>query len=231
MWACPPVSAWVTPLYRLKTASDRVAQVLAALAEGLSLAAAVRVFGHRPATITTWLTRASQHSATLLERTFHHLQLPHVQLDEIRTRLRGRAHTLWLWRAIEMLTKIIPVLHHPEGTRRPHPGCCTCNSACPVPEVSPWLHPSLHQRWLESVLLCAHGAFWAMGGDCGATRAEMATRGRADLRTSEEDLSTAQARARDAGDALLSAYGAERSPQAGGAEGATLIYRGSFRPV
>jgi IS1 family transposase len=85
--------------------------VLAALAEGLSLAAAVRVFGHRPATITTWLTRAGAHSATLHEHWFHQLQLPHVQLDEIRTRLRSRAHSLWLWLAIDPLTKIIPVLH------------------------------------------------------------------------------------------------------------------------
>jgi hypothetical protein len=34
----------------------------------------------------------------------------HVQLDEIRTRLRSRAHGLWLWLAVEMLTKIVPVL-------------------------------------------------------------------------------------------------------------------------
>jgi IS1 family transposase len=100
-----------TPLYRLKTASYRVAEVLAALAEGLDVAAAVRVFGHRPATITRWLTRAGDHSATLHERWFHQLRLPHVQLDEIRTRLRGRAHTLWLWLTIDPLTKIIPVLH------------------------------------------------------------------------------------------------------------------------
>jgi IS1 family transposase len=37
--------------------------------------------------------------------------LPHVQLDEIRTRLRSRAYALWLWLAIDPLTKIIPVLH------------------------------------------------------------------------------------------------------------------------
>jgi transposase-like protein len=100
-----------TPLYRLKTASHRVAEVLAALAEGLDVAAAARVFGHRPVTITRWLTRAGKHSATLHERTFRNLQLPHVQLDEIRTRLRSRAHTLWLWLAIDPLTKIVPVLY------------------------------------------------------------------------------------------------------------------------
>jgi hypothetical protein len=42
-----------TPLYRLKTPSPRIAEVLSGLAEGLSVAAAVRVFGHSEGTITT----------------------------------------------------------------------------------------------------------------------------------------------------------------------------------
>ncbi len=41
-----------TPLYRLKTPSHRVALVLGALAEGLDVSAAERVFGIRHATIT-----------------------------------------------------------------------------------------------------------------------------------------------------------------------------------
>jgi IS1 family transposase len=112
----PPPSArdagtlWVTPLYRLKTASHLSAEVLTALSEGLDLSAAARVFGHRQATITTWLTRAGAHSATLHDRTFRALHLPHVQLDEIRTRLRSRAHGLWLWLTIDPVTKIVPVL-------------------------------------------------------------------------------------------------------------------------
>ena len=65
-----------TPLYRLKTASDRVAQVLSALSEGLDVSAATRVFGHRQATITSWLTPAGAHSATLHDRTFRALHLP-----------------------------------------------------------------------------------------------------------------------------------------------------------
>ncbi len=100
-----------TPLYRLKTASQRLGEVLTALAEGLDVSAAVRVFGHRHATITTWLTRAGDHGARLHDHWFRHLYLPHVQLDELRTRLRRRAHTLWLWVAIDPLTKLIPVVH------------------------------------------------------------------------------------------------------------------------
>jgi len=68
------------------------------------------VFGHRHATITTWLTRAGTHSATLYDRTFRHLHLLHIQFDELRTRLRCRAHTLWLWVAVDPFSKIIPVL-------------------------------------------------------------------------------------------------------------------------
>ncbi len=104
-----------TPLYHLKTPSSRIAEVLSAVAEGLTVAAAERVFGHREGTITTWLTRVGEHSAILHDRWLRHLHLPHLQLDELRTRLRLRAHVLWLWVALDPLTKLIPVLHL--GTR------------------------------------------------------------------------------------------------------------------
>ena len=78
-----------TPLYRLKTPSHQIALVLAALAEGLDPSAAERVFGYRQATITRGLTRAGEHAQILHERTFRTLWLPHLQLDELRTRLRS----------------------------------------------------------------------------------------------------------------------------------------------
>jgi IS1 family transposase/transposase-like protein len=99
-----------TPLYRLKTPSQQVAMVLSALAEGLDPSAAARVFGSRQATITRWLTRAGDHAHTLHERFFRHLWLPHLQLDELRTRLRSSQQVQWLWLAIDPLTKMIPVL-------------------------------------------------------------------------------------------------------------------------
>ncbi len=99
-----------TPLYRLKTPSQQIAVVLTALAEGLDPSAAERVFGYRQATITTWLSRAGSHAQTLHEHYFCNLQLPHLQLDEIRTRLRSSTQVLWLWLAIDPLTKILPVL-------------------------------------------------------------------------------------------------------------------------
>jgi len=47
----------------------------------------------------------------LHERYFCNLQLPHLQLDELRTRLRSYKQVLWLWLAIDPCTKVIPVLH------------------------------------------------------------------------------------------------------------------------
>jgi IS1 family transposase len=46
----------------------------------------------------------------LHERSFRTLQLPHLQLDELRTRLRSYQQVLWLWLAIDPCTKILPVL-------------------------------------------------------------------------------------------------------------------------
>jgi IS1 family transposase/transposase-like protein len=100
-----------TALYRLKTPSQQVGMVLSALAEGLDASAAERVFGYRQATITTWLVRAGEHAQTLHERFFGHLQLPHLQLDELRTRLRCARQVLWLWLAIDPCTKLLPVLY------------------------------------------------------------------------------------------------------------------------
>ncbi len=99
-----------TPLYRLKTPTHQIAVVLSALAEGLDASAAERVFGYQQATITIWLSRAGEHAHTLHERFFFHLHLPHLQLDELRTRLRCAKQILWLWLAIDPCTKILPVL-------------------------------------------------------------------------------------------------------------------------
>ncbi len=100
-----------TPLYRLKTPSHKVAVVLSALAEGLDPSAAERVFGYQQATITSWLSRAGEHAHTLHEYFFCHLHLPHLQLDELRTRLRCAKEVLWLWLVIDPTTKLLPVLH------------------------------------------------------------------------------------------------------------------------
>jgi IS1 family transposase len=96
-----------TPLYRLNTRVQRVGEVLSALAEGLDVAASVRVFGHTEATIQRWLTRAGMHAERLHDSLFHDLHLQHVQLDEPKTRLRQRVQEVWLWVAIDVTTKVI----------------------------------------------------------------------------------------------------------------------------
>jgi transposase-like protein len=83
-----------TPMYRLKTSAARIALVLTALAEGLSVFVAVHAFGHRERTITTWLGRAGTHAERLHGRIFRNLQLLHVQLDVLRTTLRDKGHEL-----------------------------------------------------------------------------------------------------------------------------------------
>jgi transposase-like protein len=101
-----------TPVYRLKTPSRQVAMVLTARACGLDPSEAWRVFGSRQATIITWLTRGFR-ARTNLARAFasRHLRLPHLQLDELRPRLRCSQQVLWLWLAIDPCTKLLPVLH------------------------------------------------------------------------------------------------------------------------
>jgi transposase-like protein/IS1 family transposase len=100
-----------TALYQLKTPPQRVGEVLSALAEGLPVAAAVRVFGHGEGTITGWLVRASRQAERVHEQALRRLRLPHLQLDEIRTRLRSRRAVLWLWLALDPITKLVPVVH------------------------------------------------------------------------------------------------------------------------
>jgi transposase-like protein len=100
-----------TVLDRLKTPARRVGEVLSALAEGLSVGAAVRVFGHGEFTIRTWLTRAGLHATALHERLFlQNLKLRQIQLDELCTKTRPGADAVWVWFAVDARTKVIAVL-------------------------------------------------------------------------------------------------------------------------
>jgi IS1 family transposase len=96
----------------LKGRISRVKWVVKRLGERAKLSTTERgSTGYRQPTITTWLTRAGGHAEIFHERCFRNLHLPHLQLDELRTRLRNARQILWLWLAIDPLTKIIPVLY------------------------------------------------------------------------------------------------------------------------
>ena len=124
--------------------------VLSALAEGLDPSAAERVFGYQQSTITTWLSRAGSHAQTLHERSFRHLWLQHLQLDELRTRLRSSQRVLWLWLAIDPCTKLLPVLQL--GPRTQHMAHSVIHSLRQI--LAAFLHPPFHQWRLQPVLLC-----------------------------------------------------------------------------
>ncbi len=97
-----------TPLYRLRTPAARVTQVLYGVAEGLSAQTAARVFQISETTIRSWISRAGQHSQSLHDRLMRALQLTHVQLDELRLKLRGVAAAARLWVACDARTTLIP---------------------------------------------------------------------------------------------------------------------------
>ena len=99
---------WGTALSHLTTPPARIGDVLSALAEGVEVGAAVRVFGHGEATLTRWRDRAARHAERVQRPVLHGLHLPHLQLDDIRTRLRARARVTWLWLALDPRTKRIP---------------------------------------------------------------------------------------------------------------------------
>jgi IS1 family transposase len=172
-----------TPLYHLKTPSQQVAMVLAALAEGLDPSEARRVFGFRQATISTWLSRACQHAQAFHERSFCHLRLPHLQLDELRTRLRSYKSVVWLWLAIDPLTKIVPVL--PLGPRTQHTAHLVIHSLRQC--LAPGCLPLFTSDGLN-LLLCFDSSFWAMARreTSRAQRAPVAGGGKPDLRPSEK---------------------------------------------
>jgi IS1 family transposase len=99
---------WGTALHHLKTPPSRIGEVLSALAEGLDIGAAVRVFGHSETTITRWRDRAARQAERVHHHFLHELHLPQLQLDEIRARLRPRERVTWLWLALDPATKLIP---------------------------------------------------------------------------------------------------------------------------
>ena len=165
--------------------------MLSALAEGLDPSAAERVFGFRQATIITWLWRAGQHAQTLHKHSFCNLQLPHVQLDELRTRLRSHSRVLWLWLAIDPRTKILPVLHL--GPRTQNAAHAVIHALRQV--LAPGCLPLFTSDGLNLYFyaLTAHFGQWLVGRHRGRTMQKTAGGGWSDLRSGEKELPAAQA--------------------------------------
>ena len=100
-----------TPMYRLKSASRFVAQVMTALAEGVDLSAATRIFNFHHTTISRWLARSGQHGQQLHHHTFRDFICEHLQLDELTTRVKQTDERVWLWTAVAAQSKVLLVMH------------------------------------------------------------------------------------------------------------------------
>jgi transposase-like protein/IS1 family transposase len=94
-----------TPLYRLKTSSDRVGLATHLAMKGMSIADISEVMGHSPSTITRWLERDGQHSERLHEQLFKELTIVHIQVDERVTKVRRWAKRAWVWTAQDAQSK------------------------------------------------------------------------------------------------------------------------------
>jgi len=99
-----------TVLYRLKTHSEKVAQVLALMAEGVDVSTLERVLGIGVGTLRSWLTRAGMHAEKLHDSIFQELIFRHIQVDELWANVRHKAQELWVWAAMEATSKVIPVM-------------------------------------------------------------------------------------------------------------------------
>src|SRR2546421_12880036 len=119
-----------------------------------------------------FLTRAGKHAELFHEHSFRNLHIPHLQLDEIRTRLRSSTQVLWLWLAIDPCTRLLPVLHlGPAHNMRRICSSTPCNGFWPmiVCRCSPVMASICTS--LPSRLILESGSRWVReGGTCAGGR-------------------------------------------------------------
>jgi hypothetical protein len=108
-------------MYRVKTASDRVALATHLAMKGLNIADISEVLGHSPSTITRRLERDGQPSEDLHERLFKRLTVVHIQVDELVSRVRRWAKRAWVWTAQDAQSKAWLAWH--VGGRAQAGGC------------------------------------------------------------------------------------------------------------
>jgi hypothetical protein len=99
-----------TVLYRLKTHSARVGEVLSFMAEGVDTSVLERVLGIGEGTVHTWLTRAALHARKLHERFFQELIFRHIQFDELwaNVRIEPSSNNQPLIKAVPILLEGVP---------------------------------------------------------------------------------------------------------------------------
>ncbi|MBC8262770.1 MAG: hypothetical protein H8E47_01415 [Anaerolineales bacterium] len=113
-----------TIFYRRRVAAETILLVLKSLAEGVGIRKAARIFGVDPNDVLVWLAQAAEHTEVVSRHLLHDLQVSQVQLDELyalmsqvggdqqgndetATHLRRRRPHLWVWAAIDPVTKLL----------------------------------------------------------------------------------------------------------------------------
>jgi IS1 family transposase/transposase-like protein len=161
-----------TALYRLRTPAAQVAQVLLAVNLGLTISDTGLLFQHSEMTIRLWLSRAGQHAEKVHVHFFRNLHLGHLQLDELFTTLRDKAHDLWVWVAFDPSTKLIPALHL--GPRTQHMAYALLHAVSLV--LAPGCLPVFTSDGLDLYFyaITAHFGQWVTDVTSGKTRWQVA---------------------------------------------------------
>jgi IS1 family transposase len=154
-----------TVLYRLKTHSEKVVQALALMAEGVDISTLERVMGIGEGTLRTWLTRAGMHAERLHGVFFQELIFCHIQLDELWANVRHKAHEVWLWVAMEAMTKVMPVMKLGPRTLDMAMGVIHELRQCMPSGCTPIF--SSDGLKLYFYALTAHFGYWALGEGMG----------------------------------------------------------------
>ncbi len=102
-----------TIFYRKKTSAKTIWQVITALAEGVGLQAASRIFKVKVETISRWLEEASKHAEAVNNYLLNDLELKQVQLDELWSLVGSKeagetrsARARWVWCAFDAEHKL-----------------------------------------------------------------------------------------------------------------------------
>jgi len=72
---------------------------------------AASVFEHYPSTVTRWQRRGAQQAARLHEHWLVKLRLSHLQLNELVVRVRTLPERIFVWTAMDSLTKLLVSVH------------------------------------------------------------------------------------------------------------------------
>jgi hypothetical protein len=95
-----------TPFYRLRMAADLVTVVLTLVCHGCPIQASVAAFGLDERTVAAWVTRAGQHCQQVHQHVIQqgHVDLQHVQADELWVKLVGRR--VWMAMALAVPSRL-----------------------------------------------------------------------------------------------------------------------------